>query len=507
MYKNEFIKYSLVIAAVFVLFLSPSTNHSFAQGTNDLPNIYKRANDYFMLGDYHQAIELYNDILEISPDNKKTLLMKGIALSNLDWHKKSILQFYNVYQQEPENITALIGLGVGFGNFGESKQALMYFEKAYELLPNNHIVQNYYEFATKTVKKYPYNEVEKPQIFTLNTTSDEPQTVPKWIKNTAGWWATDKIPDEEFMKSLQYLLQNEIINVKSSEFGKSKSTLQSVPVWIKNTAGWWATDKIPDEEFLKGINFLIDNGLLIIDIPDIRELTEEEERIKERNQWEFSRYLDRIQKTVNQDTRYIEYPNPSNDVIKKFLRDYVKWNYDQQIEIGNKNFPNPEYVLIDNIYHLEYKIYVNDQPLGLPLDHVSTLVNSFKMWEKMTFTANDGKDVKIHFVTTKTKTDANLWVTWVVRDLGQGVLGHANLGKGVVEVALGGYGCDGTFQLFHVNTVEYIMTHELGHGIGLKHSNDKDNIMYPSMKNTQYAYCMLDVDKKVNMNHIILKSD
>ena len=219
MYKNEFIKYSLVIAAVFVLFLSPSTNHSFAQGTNDLPNIYKRANDYFMLGDYHQAIELYNDILEISPDNKKTLLMKGIALSNLDWHKKSILQFYNVYQQEPENITALIGLGVGFGNFGESKQALMYFEKAYELLPNNHIVQNYYEFATKTVKKYPYNEVEKPQIFTLNTTSDEPQTVPKWIKNTAGWWATDKIPDEEF---------------------------------------------------LKGINFLIDNGLLIIDIPDIR---------------------------------------------------------------------------------------------------------------------------------------------------------------------------------------------------------------------------------------------
>ena len=456
MHEREFIKYSLVIAAVFVLFLSPSTNHSFAQGTNDLPNIYKRANDHFMLGDYHQAIELYNEILEISPDNKKTLLMKGIALSNLDWHKKSILEFYNVYQQDPQNITALIGLGVGFGNFGEYKEALGYFEKAYKLLPNNHIVQNYYEFAKKTVKKYPYNEVEKPQIFTLNTASDEPQTVPKWIKNTAGWWATDKIPDEEF---------------------------------------------------LKGINFLIDNGLLIIDIPDIRELTEEEERIKERNQWEFSRYLDRIQKTVNQDTRYIEYPNPSNDVIKKFLRDYVKWNYDQQIEIGNKNFPNPEYVLIDNIYHLEYKIYVNDQPLGLPLDHVSTLVNSFKMWEKMTFTANDGKDVKIHFVTTKTKTDANLWVTWVVRDMGEGVLGHANLGKGVVEVALGGYGCDGNFQLFHVDTVEYIMTHELGHGIGLKHSDDKESIMYPSMKNTQYAYCMLDIDKKINTGTIVLKSD
>ena len=51
MHKNQFMKISLVIAAVFVLFMSPSINHSFAQGTNDLPNIYKRANDHFMLGE------------------------------------------------------------------------------------------------------------------------------------------------------------------------------------------------------------------------------------------------------------------------------------------------------------------------------------------------------------------------------------------------------------------------------------------------------------------------
>ena len=164
-------------------------------------------------------------------------------------------------------------------------------------------------------------------------------------------------------------------------------------------------------------------------------------------------------------------------------------------------------MLIDDVYHLEYKIYVNDQPIGLPLDHVSTLVNSFKMWEEAEFSAPDGKNVKINFVTTETKTNANLWVTWVVRDLGQNVLGHANLGKGVVEVALGGYGCDGNFQLYHVNTVEYIMTHELGHGIGLKHSNDKNSIMYPSMKNTQYAYCILDIDEEINPVPIILKSD
>ena len=83
MYKNEFRNYSVIISAIFVLFLTPSINESFAEGIRDVPNLYKKANEYFMIGEYHEAIELYDKILEISPTNTKTSLMKGIALENI----------------------------------------------------------------------------------------------------------------------------------------------------------------------------------------------------------------------------------------------------------------------------------------------------------------------------------------------------------------------------------------------------------------------------------------
>ena len=420
--------------------LFASMDMVFADEKTDLRTLYNKANEHLANGELREAINTYDEILEISPDNIDATLMKGVALSNIEQHKQSMKEFYKVLVKKPENVLALVGMGVGFGNFGEYKEAQTYFDDAYNISPDNHVILNYKNFAETVVKKYPYNEVEKPEFFTV------------------------QIIDE-------------------------------VPLWVKNTAGWWADDKITDSEFLSGIYFLIENGLLVIELPEIQQFSEAEQNNADRNSWQFSRYLDRIERTVSDDKRYIEYPNPSNDVIKKFLRDYIKWNFEQQIQIGNADFPNPEYVLVNDVYHLEYKIYVNDQPSGLPLDHVSTLIDSFEHWEGVDLKANDDRLVKIHFVTTKSKFDANLWVTWVVRDIGENVLGHANLGKGIVEVALGGHGCDGSFQLFDVETVKTIMTHELGHGIGLRHSTDSDNIMYPTIKETKYAYCLLDVSK------------
>ena len=36
---------------------------------------------------------------------------------------------------------------------------------------------------------------------------------------------------------------------------------ESVPDWVKNTAGWWATDIISETQFVNAIEFLVKDGI------------------------------------------------------------------------------------------------------------------------------------------------------------------------------------------------------------------------------------------------------
>ena len=196
----------LVSFLISTLFFSSINASVLANSTNDIPTLYETAYHHLENGELHEAIGVYDEILDISPGHTDSMLMKGIALSNLERHKQSMKELYKVLENEPRNISAMVGLGVGFGNYGEYKIAQEYFDRAHSISPENHVITNYKNFADKTVKKYPYNEVKKPEIFVMNSVDG----VPSWVKNTAGWWADDQIDDQEFIKAIQFLIKNGI---------------------------------------------------------------------------------------------------------------------------------------------------------------------------------------------------------------------------------------------------------------------------------------------------------
>ena len=442
-----------------------------------IKSLFDNATTLFQNGNYNQANVIYDQILESNPNNVSTLNMKGIAFSNMEQHTKSLKQFYKVLENDPDNGRAALGMGVGFGNLGEYSESLKYLEIAEMIEPNNIVIKNYKDIIKNTLKKYPYTPTEKP----TNTMKQTIGKIPEWAKQIVNWWATGNISDKKFTENMQYMIKKGIIVIPENKKFENSNELKMMS-WVRNNLSQWSQNEIPDEEFYKNVNWLDENKFIKIDSQKSKEEIEYESYL-------FDRYLQNILKNKGSEIRYIEYPNPSQDVIKKFLRDVEKWNFEAEVGTSSSNFPSPTYEITDQTYIIKYKIYINEQPQGLPLDHTSTLKNTFEFWEKVELKTND-QDAKIIFEITPSKSDANVWVTWVVRNIGEGVLGHAHLGKGVVEVALGDYNCDGSFQLYDVKSVEKIMTHELGHSIGLPHTNDKENIMYPSMT-PSYAYCLL----------------
>ena len=87
--------------------------------------------------------------------------------------------------------------------------------------------------------------------------------IPEWVKNTAGWWATNQIPDSAFVNGIEFLVKEEIIVV--SDIEKDPLTpYEGIPEWLKTNAGWWSEGRIDDKTFATGIEHLIRIGLIVV---------------------------------------------------------------------------------------------------------------------------------------------------------------------------------------------------------------------------------------------------
>jgi hypothetical protein len=105
-------------------------------------------------------------------------------------------------------------------------------------------------------------------ILVPNSSAQDAQ-IPNWIKNVAGWWADGVISENEFLAGIEYLINNNIILLDfvpcnyeiQSQYGDTKS----VPDWIKNNANWWSENLIGDIDFINGLQYLIEYKIIKID--------------------------------------------------------------------------------------------------------------------------------------------------------------------------------------------------------------------------------------------------
>ena len=109
-------------------------------------------------------------------------------------------------------------------------------------------------------------------ILVPNSSAQDAQ-IPGWIKDVASWWANDQISENEFVVGIEYLINNNIILLHSipcnEKIESQYEDTKSVPDWIKNNASWWSDNLIDDTDFINGLQYLIKHKIVKIDYKKI----------------------------------------------------------------------------------------------------------------------------------------------------------------------------------------------------------------------------------------------
>ena len=99
-------------------------------------------------------------------------------------------------------------------------------------------------------------------------------TIPDWIRNNAKWWSEGAIGDSDFTSGIQFMIKENIMiipdlpeEVTQMELKDEKRAMgmereQNVPDWVRNNAGWWADGLISDQDFVSGIKYLVEQGII-----------------------------------------------------------------------------------------------------------------------------------------------------------------------------------------------------------------------------------------------------
>ena len=95
------------------------------------------ANVSMDIGNYTGAIEYFDKVLAIDPNDVDALNSKGVALDSLGNYTEAIEYFDKVLAIDPNDVDAIYNKGVAFENLGNYAEAIEYYDKVLDINPND----------------------------------------------------------------------------------------------------------------------------------------------------------------------------------------------------------------------------------------------------------------------------------------------------------------------------------------------------------------------------------
>ncbi len=139
----------------------------------DSLNLYRRATSLYAVGETDRALSDYGDAIRVDPGNSLAYLGRGVLLaSRKRAYNRAIEDFDKVLALQPDNVDTLIARGNAYSQIGDNGRALADLDRAIQLAPDNaqayvirglannrrdqkQLAMQDYEAALKITPRYP----------------------------------------------------------------------------------------------------------------------------------------------------------------------------------------------------------------------------------------------------------------------------------------------------------------------------------------------------------------
>ena len=242
-----------------MLFVPPSILPTEAQEEAHIPNWIKNnagwwADDQIRDDDFVKGIKYLMDNLVLQiPTNQQSNEHGILKLNNFQYEQPqgshdgiNVTIFGKFYGEEiGNNLTLKITKPDGKISKENIRIARDDVKFTYQYLINRDFPIGKYQI---TISAKDDNQLG-PISFTIKAKGEEEKSVPFWIKNIAGWWASDIISNAEFVSALQFLVKEDIIKVEQKMINVPKG--MDPDVFVYRTKLNEVPDKIVDGKLIK----------------------------------------------------------------------------------------------------------------------------------------------------------------------------------------------------------------------------------------------------------------
>lgn len=110
-----------------------------------------------------------------------------------------------------------------------------------------------------SISQTSYKLLDTDKIISSNVANNS-TLIPSWIKQNAKLWSDGSISDNQFVQGIQFMINQGMMKTPSNN--SVINSISKIPSWIKNNAKYWSDGSITDDEFVQSIQYLIANGII-----------------------------------------------------------------------------------------------------------------------------------------------------------------------------------------------------------------------------------------------------